>query len=103
MLSGGPALLTAPRGVYEIDDEQMGIPGIVRFTAADGYEFVARNVTIDLPSRTLVGDGQVNGAIPAGTFSANAMRADLEERSFALIGNARLRMVPGRLRLPTEM
>ena len=103
VLSGGPALLTAPRGVYDIDDEQMGIPGIVRFTAADGYEFVARNVTIDLPSRTLVGDGQVNGAIPAGTFSANAMRADLEERRFALIGNARLRMVPGRLRLPTEM
>ncbi len=103
VLSGGPAVLTAPRGIYDIDDEQVGIPGIVRFTAADGYEFVARNVTIDMATRTLVGNGQVNGAIPAGTFSANSMRADLEQRSFALIGDARLRMVPGRLRLPTGM
>ena len=103
VLSGGPAVLTAPRAIYDIDDEQVGIPGIVRFTAADGYEFVARNVTIDMATRTLVGNGQVNGAIPAGTFSANSMRADLEQRSFALIGDARLRMVPGRLRLPTGM
>ncbi|MWV26527.1 LPS export ABC transporter periplasmic protein LptC [Aurantiacibacter rhizosphaerae] len=103
VLSGGPAVLTAPRGVYDIDDEQVAIPGIVQFTAADGYEFVARNVTIDMPSRTLLGQGQVNGQIPAGTFSANSMRADLENRTFSLVGNARLRMVPGRLRLPAEM
>ncbi|MGB3797161.1 MAG: LPS export ABC transporter periplasmic protein LptC [Alteraurantiacibacter sp.] len=103
VLTGGPAVLTAPQGVYDIDDEQMGIPGIVQFTAADGYEFVARNVTIDLPGRSLFGQGQVSGQIPAGTFSANSMRADLQERSFSLIGDARLRMVPGRLRLPAEM
>ncbi|WAT17016.1 LPS export ABC transporter periplasmic protein LptC [Aurantiacibacter sp. MUD11] len=100
VLADGPAVLSAPRGTYAIDDEQVGIPGIVRFTAADGYEFVARNVTIDLPTRTLVGEGSVGGELPAGTFSADAMRADLEERSFSLNGNARLRMTPGRLRLP---
>ncbi len=103
VLTGGPAVLTAPRGIYDIDDEQMEIPGIVRFTAADGYEFAARNVLIDLPARTLIGNGNVSGVIPAGTFSANAMRADLDQRSFALIGDARLTMVPGRLRLPREM
>lgn len=103
VLPEGPAVLTAPRGFYDIDDEQVGIPGIVQFTAADGYEFVARNVTIDLPTRTLVGDGQVSGQVPAGTFSANAMRADLPARTFSLNGDARLRMVPGRLRLPSEM
>lgn len=102
-LAEGPAVLTAPRGVYDIDDEQVRIPGTVRFDAADGYNFIARNVTIDLPSRTLTGDGQVSGAIPAGAFSADAMRADMEERTFSLNGNARLRMVPGRLRLPEEM
>ncbi|MFB0612112.1 LPS export ABC transporter periplasmic protein LptC [Aurantiacibacter poecillastricola] len=103
VLSGGPAILTAPRGIYDIDDEQVGIPGVVQFTAADGYEMVARNVTIDLPTRTMLGDGNVSGAIPAGSFSANAMRADLEERTIALEGNARLRMVPGQLRLPSGM
>lgn len=100
VLPEGPAVLTAPRGFYEIDDEQVGIPGTVQFTAADGYEFIARNVTIDLPSRSLLGRGQVSGAIPAGAFSADAMRADLEARTFSLDGNARLRMVPGRLRMP---
>lgn len=103
VLAEGPAVLTAPRGVYDIDDEQVGIPGVVQFTAADGYEFLARNVTIDLPSRTMVGEGQVSGAIPAGTFSADAMRANLQTRVISLEGNAQLRMVPGRLRLPDEM
>lgn len=102
-LPSGPAVLTAPRGVYDIDDQQVGIPGIVEFTAADGYEFVARNVTIDLPSRTMLGEGSVSGAIPAGAFSADTMRADLDERVFALEGNARLRMIPGRLRLPSAI
>lgn len=103
VLSEGPAVLTAPRGSYDIEEEQVGIPGMVRFNAADGYEFVARNVTIDLPSRTMAGEGQVSGAIPAGTFSADAMHANLQERVFSLDGHARLRMVPGRLRLPREM
>lgn len=103
VLSEGPAVLTAPRGVYDIDAEQVSIPGVVQFTAADGYEFRARNVTIDLPTRTMLGEGQVSGAIPAGTFSADAMRADLQERVISLNGNAQLRMVPGRLRLPDEM
>lgn len=103
VLSEGPALLSAPRGTYAIDTEQVGIPGVVQFTAADGYQFLARNVTIDLPTRTMSGDGQVSGQIPAGTFSADAMRADLESRTISLDGNARLNMTPGRLRVPEEM
>lgn len=103
VLSEGPAVLTAPRGSYAIDDEQVGIPGVVQFTASDGYQFLARNVTIDLPSRSLVGDGQVSGQIPAGTFSADSMHADLDARTISLDGNARLNMTPGRLRMPAEM
>lgn len=103
VLSEGPAMLNSPRGTYAIDDEQVRVPGVVQFTAADGYEFVARNVTIDLPSRSLLGDGQVSGQIPAGTFSANSMRADLDARTISLVGNARLNMTPGRLRVPSEM
>ena len=103
VLSEGPALLSSQRGSYAIDDEQVRIPGVVQFTASDGYEFVARNVTVDLPSRSMLGDGQVSGQIPAGTFSANSMRADLDARTISLVGNARLNMTPGRLRVPSEM
>ncbi|APE27316.1 hypothetical protein [Aurantiacibacter gangjinensis] len=103
VLSGGPAVLSAPQGTYAIDEEQIGIPGMLQFTAADGYEIAARNVTVDLPSQTLLGNGRISGVIPAGVFSANSIRADLENRTIALVGNARLTMTPGRLQLPAEM
>jgi len=100
LLPEGPAVLAAPAGRYAIDDEQVAVPGIVEFTAADGYRMAARNVTIDLPERALRGDGRVEGAVPAGTFSADSIRADLVERTVTLEGNARLNMIPGQLRLP---
>jgi lipopolysaccharide export system protein LptC len=58
------------------------------------------NVNIDLGGRTLVGRGGVAGAIPAGTFSADRILADLDQRTLTLDGHARLRMAPGKLRMP---
>ncbi len=99
-LSDGPAVLLAPAGRYDIEDQRVAIDGVVRFATADGYRMAVRNVAIDLPSRTVTGAGGVQGAIPAGTFSANTSRADLEGRVRTLSGRARLRMVPGQLRMP---
>jgi len=103
MLPEGPAELSAPAGNYAIDRERVDIPGIVQFTASDGYRLSARNVTIDLPNRILVGNGRVSGVIPAGSFSADSMRADLVARTLVLSGDARLRMIPGQLRMPSAM
>jgi lipopolysaccharide export system protein LptC len=100
LMADGPAVLSAPTGTYNIEDNQVAIPGTVSFEAADGYSIIARNVRIDLTSRTMVGNGRVTGAIPAGTFAADDFRADLPNRSLALIGNASLRMVPGQLQMP---
>lgn len=100
MLSEGPAVLNAFAGRYDINRQQVAIDGIVRFTAADGYRMTANNVSIDLPSQTLRSGGRVEGAVPAGTFSANRLQADLEARTVTLSGNARLRMVPGQMRMP---
>lgn len=100
LLSQGPALLSASNGRYNIDGEQVAIDGLVQFTAADGYRMTARDVSIDLRNRALVGEGRVEGAIPAGTFSANRITADLDERTITLDGNARLLMKPGELRMP---
>ncbi len=100
LLPEGPALLTAPGGRYFIAEQQVSVTGMVRFTAADGYRMEARNVFIDLPARTLASRGRVEGAIPAGTFAANSLRADLAERSLVLEGDVRMRMVPGQLALP---
>ncbi|WP_235425518.1 LPS export ABC transporter periplasmic protein LptC [Croceibacterium mercuriale] len=100
LLRDGPAQLTAPGGSYQIEQQQVGIDGAVRFLAADGYSMVARGVAIDLPGRALVGQGRVAGTVPAGSFSADRVLADLDTRVVTLDGNARMTMVPGQLQLP---
>ncbi|GAA4048398.1 LPS export ABC transporter periplasmic protein LptC [Parerythrobacter jejuensis] len=100
LLEEGPARLTAEGGAYTIEKEQLAVDGPLRLVAADGYRFVAKGVSIDLAAKRLVGNDGVEGAIPAGTFSANRLEADLSARTIALDGNARLRMVPGELRIP---
>ena len=72
----------------------------MRMIAADGYRMMARDVSVDLETKQLVGAGGVEGAIPAGTFSADRLTADLSARTVTLTGNARLRMEPGKLRMP---
>jgi lipopolysaccharide export system protein LptC len=99
-LPEGPAALIAPAGRYNIDEQLITVDGVVRFATADGYRMQVRGVSIDLPRRTVLGSGGVSGAVPAGTFSANSIRADLDARVIALAGRARLRMVPGQLRMP---
>ncbi|MGF7153942.1 LPS export ABC transporter periplasmic protein LptC [Novosphingobium gossypii] len=99
-LNDGPAKVVAPRGAYNYDTEQLAIDGPVNFNAPDGYRMTTRNVSVDLRSKTAVGSGGVDGTVPTGTFRANEMHADLENRTVTLEGNARLRMTPGKIRIP---
>lgn len=100
LLSGGPARLTAVGGAYNIEDDIVSVPGEVRLETADGYSMVTRNVAIDLDTKQMAGRAGVSGTIPAGTFSANSLEVDLEARTIALDGNARMQMIPGKLRMP---
>lgn len=99
-LAEGPAQLYAPGGAYDYDTEEVSVQGPVTFTASDGYRMTTTNVAIDLKARRVTGSGGVTGAIPAGTFCANRIIADLGERTVTLDGNARLLMAPGKLRMP---
>ena len=100
MLDNGPALLTAGRGNYDFGKEIVDIAGPINVQTSDGYRMTATNVDIDLGSKILKSRGPVEGRIPAGTFSADRISANLNERTVALEGNARLRMVPGRMQMP---
>lgn len=100
LLADGPAVLTASRGNYDFAAQRIAVEGPVQFFAADGYRMVARDISIDLNTRRMVGQGRVEGAIPAGTFGADRIMADLAERTITLDGNARLNMSPGKLRIP---
>lgn len=99
-LEEGPAQITANDGIYDFDKEQVRVKGSVDVQAPKGYRLLTRNVTIDLDQRRVLGAGGVDGTIPAGTFRAEQIIADLGDRTVTLAGNARLRMEPGKLRLP---
>lgn len=97
LLPEGPAQIVAPSGEYNLASDQVNVPGTVRFSAADGYAMQLDGVSVDLPERMVTGAGGVSGTVPAGSFSANRLEVDLDARTVSLIGNARLRMVPGRV------
>ena len=100
LMSDGPAELSAQGGNYDYDREAIDVAGPVTFAAADGYRMTTGHVAIDLKGQQVIGDEGVNGAIPAGTFAARRLVADLNARTIALEGNARLVMTPGELRMP---
>ncbi|MEO6092762.1 MAG: LPS export ABC transporter periplasmic protein LptC [Novosphingobium sp.] len=102
-LSDGPAQISAPAADYNYSTSTVSSRQPVSIVAGDGYRMVMNNVDIDLTSRIAVGGaggGGVSGAVPTGTFSADRIRADIGARTVALEGRARLRMVPGKLRMP---
>lgn len=99
-MNDGPAQVKAPSGAYDYRTEKMAINGPVDFSAADGYLMQTSNVAIDVKSKNAVGSGGVTGSVPTGTFQANSITANLENRTITLEGNARLRMTPGKLRIP---
>ncbi|HKT85468.1 MAG TPA: LPS export ABC transporter periplasmic protein LptC [Novosphingobium sp.] len=99
-MNDGPARIDAPRGAYNYDTDKLEVAGPVNFTAADGYHMKTNGVAIDIKDRSAVASEGVEGAVPTGTFSARSMKADLDDRTVTLEGNARLHMTPGKLRIP---
>ena len=97
-LNDGPATIAAIEGQYNMDTEQVSVPGTVKVRSANGYRLDASNVAIDLKSRSLAGTGGVSGALNIGQFSANQLSADLDQRVVRLQGNAKLRINQGALK-----
>lgn len=100
MLEDGPAILSAGSGNYDFAAERIDVFGPVNFQTADGYRMTAMDMVIDVSAKRMMSKGRVEGRIPAGTFSADRITADLSERTVTLDGNARLRMEPGKLQVP---
>jgi lipopolysaccharide export system protein LptC len=88
----GGAVVSARRGNYNMDKETVAVVGPIQFQNAEGYRLTTRDVDIQLDERRLRSRGSVEGRMPAGTFRADHLSADLEGRTVTLEGNARLRM-----------
>lgn len=97
-LDDGPATIVARDSAYNMETEKVAVPGMVQVKSADGYRIDASNVSVDLKTRSLAGRGGVSGALNIGSFSANQLSADLDQRIVRLEGNARLRINQGVLK-----
>lgn len=98
ILDDGPAVLRTASANYNMDRELVSVPGGLLFESADGYRLTTRNVGLDLKARTLKSMAPVEGRMPLGTFSADSLSADLNARTVALAGRARLHIVQGAAR-----
>jgi lipopolysaccharide export system protein LptC len=98
VLDDGPAVLRTADANYDMDRELVSVPGGLLFESADGYRLTTRNVGLDLKARTLRSMAPVEGRMPLGTFSADSLSADLNARTVALAGRARLHIVQGAAR-----
>ena len=97
-LEDGPATVRADTARYDMDTQQAKVDGPVTVRTADGYRLDTSDATLDLRNKKLTGTGAVKGNGSQGAFSARTMTADLDSRTVALSGNARLRIVPGATR-----
>lgn len=94
----GPLTIAAIKGRYDLEQELVTVDGPIRVAAADGYQLVTRDVTIDLDARTMRSSGAVSGQLPLGDFQAGSLSANLEDRTVRLEGGVRLKIVQGAVR-----
>jgi lipopolysaccharide export system protein LptC len=97
-LADGPAQFKAKTGRYDMDTQQVKVDGAIDFTGPNNYDLKTHDATVDLKQRTLASGGAVTGTVPQGSFSADRLHADLDQRNVRLDGHAHLRIIPGRAR-----
>ncbi|HZG09735.1 MAG TPA: LPS export ABC transporter periplasmic protein LptC [Allosphingosinicella sp.] len=97
-LSDGPAAFEAQNGRYNLETQKVDVLGPILFSAADGYRLETRDVAVDLNSHSVTSGEGVEGQMPLGRFTARQMTVDLPSRTVVLSGRARLHIVQGGLR-----
>ncbi|AXJ95393.1 MULTISPECIES: LPS export ABC transporter periplasmic protein LptC [unclassified Sphingomonas] len=93
-LTDGPATLRADKGNYDLNSEQLRVRGPIAVRAPNNYSLDTTDAVVDMKAKTVRSDGGVRGTVKQGTFSANSINANLDDRVVRLHGNARLRIVP---------
>lgn len=94
----GLAQIAAPRATFRPDARVIASDGAVELTMGEQYRLQTSDVDVDLAARTAQSRGRVSGSLPLGTFTADRMIADLDERHVALQGRARLHVRQGALK-----
>ncbi len=92
----GPVRVSAPAGAYYMDKDLLVVRGPVQVASPTGYVIDNGDVHVSLIDRTIASDGSIRGLLPLGSFSADALRADIGGRNLVLSGRVRLHITPGR-------
>ena len=79
-LPDGLAKLAAPSGKFNPINQQVDVAGPITFAGPNGYSLQSNAATVDLKKKTMQGSGGVSGTVPQGTFTADTMSADLDNR-----------------------
>jgi lipopolysaccharide export system protein LptC len=94
----GPTMITADKGRYNLESQQVAIDGPVSLQGGDGFKLNTSDVTVDLKQQQLSSAGAARGVMRLGQFSAGHIRADLNSRKVVLEGGARLKITQGAVR-----
>ena len=97
-LPGGPLTIAAPHGTYNLESQKVMIDGPVQVVGPDDYRLHTSDVGVDLRARTMASAGPAAGSMRLGQFQGGHLTANLGERTVALTGGARLKIVQGAIR-----
>ena len=97
-LEDGPAAFIADKGRYNLENEQVAVEGPIVVTGPNNYRLRTNDVMVDLNSKKLQSQKNVQGTMSLGTYAADGMHADLEARTVTLDGRARLQITQGALK-----
>lgn len=92
-LTGGPATIVADKGRYDMDTSRIALDGPVKMDDATGYHLTTNDLLLDMKTKLARSKGAVQGTMPLGNYSADQLRANLNERTVDLVGRARLHIV----------
>jgi lipopolysaccharide export system protein LptC len=90
--SDGQTVVTAPGGLYFMNEDRLRVNGPIGLESEVGYTVATGTIEIDMNERRVTSTEAVSGRHPMGDFRADALAADLQGRVVALEGNVRLRI-----------
>ena len=94
----GVARIAAPTAHFRPDDRRLYVDGPLALQLGPDSQLRTSKVDVDLNATTARSRAPVTGRVALGTFSADSVSADLDERRVVLDGRARLHVRQGALK-----
>lgn len=91
--SGSRFMVTSEEALYDGNQDQLNLAGMVRITTSSGYELQTEELSADLAETGLLAPGPVNGTGPSGTLEAGSMELSGTSGSQVLVFKGGVKLV----------